>query len=73
MARSHEEKQIKSLSHYKEKQISHSVIVVISRANGHKGLKQSCPTRGPVEGFVRHSLGFRCSKSIPHNDNLSLF
>jgi len=26
---------------------------------------QLCPTRGPVEGFVRPSLGFRCSKSIP--------
>jgi len=34
---------------------------------------QLCPTRGPVEGFVRPSLGFRCSKSIPHTDNLSLF
>jgi len=28
---------------------------------------------GPVEGFVRLSLGFRCSKSILYTDNLSLF
>jgi len=26
--------------------------------------KQLCPTHGPVKGFVRSSLGFRCSKSI---------
>jgi len=31
-------------------------------------LDQPCPTRGPVEGFVRPNSGF-----IPHNDNLSLF
>jgi len=37
-----------------------------------KGLNQLCPTRGPVEGFVRPSLGVRCSKSILHTDNLSL-
>jgi len=24
---------------------------------------QLCPTRGPGEGFVRPSLGFRCSSS----------
>jgi len=36
-------------------------------------LNQLCPTRGPVEGFVRPSLGLRCSKSIPHTDNLSYF
>jgi len=41
------------------------------------GLEQLCSTRGmrvaccPVEGFVRPSLGFRCSKSILHTDNLS--
>jgi len=29
--------------------------------------------RMPGEGFVRSSLGFRCSKSILHTDNLSLF
>jgi len=28
---------------------------------------------GPVEGFVRPSRGLRCSKSILHTDNLSLF
>ena len=28
-------------------------------------LDQLCPTRGPVEGFMRPSLGFGCSKSIP--------
>jgi len=39
-------------------------------------LKQLCPTRGPVEGFVRPSLGFCCSKSTlqlttcPCYDNL---
>ena len=37
------------------------------------GLALLCPTRGPVEGFVRSRLGFRCSKSILHTDNLSLF
>jgi len=26
---------------------------------------------GPVNGFVRPSLGFRCSKSILYSDNLS--
>jgi len=35
-------------------------------------LEQLCPTRGPVEGFVRPSLGFRCGKSILHADKLSL-
>jgi len=35
--------------------------------------KQFCPTRGPGEGFVRPSLGFRCSTSSLHTDNLSLF
>jgi len=30
-------------------------------------------TCGPVEGFVRPSLGFRCSKSILHTHSLSLF
>ena len=28
---------------------------------------------GPVEGFVRPSLGFGSSKSILHTDNLFLF
>jgi len=28
---------------------------------------------GPVESFVRPSLGFRCSKSILYSDKLSLF
>jgi len=28
---------------------------------------------GPVEGLVWPSLGFHCSKSILHIDNLSLF
>jgi len=28
---------------------------------------------GSAEGFVRPSLGFRCSKSILYSDNLSLF
>jgi len=43
------------------------------------GIVQLCPTRvprvacGPVEGFVRFSLGFRCSKSILYSDNLSSF
>jgi len=27
----------------------------------------------PVDGFVRPSSGFRCSKSILYADNLSLF
>jgi len=36
-------------------------------------LIQLCPTRGPGEGFVRPGLGFRCSKSVLHTDNLSLF
>jgi len=31
---------------------------------GFRSLEQLCPTRGPVEGFVRPSLGFHCSKSI---------
>jgi len=40
-------------------------------------LEQLCPTRGsraaygPGEGFARPGLGFRCSKSILHTDNLS--
>jgi len=34
---------------------------------------QLCPTRGPVEGFVRPSSGFRCSVGSMHADNLSLF
>jgi len=38
-----------------------------------KQLGQLCPSRGPVEGFVRPSLGFRCSKRILYTDNLSLF
>jgi len=37
------------------------------------GLDQLCPTRGPVESFVRPNVGFRCSKSILYSDNLSLF
>ena len=36
-------------------------------------LCQLCQTRGPVEGFVRPSLGFRCSKCILYTDNLPLF
>jgi len=42
-------------------------------------LNQLCPTRGPraacgpVKGFVRLSLGFRCSQSILYSDNLFLF
>jgi len=28
---------------------------------------------GPVEGFVRPSLGVRCSENILHTDNLPLF
>jgi len=43
------------------------------RTTGLNGLAQLCPTRGPVEGFVRPSLGFSCSESILHIDNLSLF
>jgi len=31
------------------------------------------PTRGPIKGFVRPSLGFRCSESILYSDNPSLF
>jgi len=31
------------------------------------------PACCPIEGFVLPSLGFRCSKSILHADNLSLF
>jgi len=37
------------------------------------GLDQLCPTRGPVEGFERPSLGYRCSKGIQDTDNLSFF
>jgi len=33
-------------------------------------LKQLCPTRGPVEGFVRPSLGFRCSLSMAYTSAL---
>jgi len=33
-------------------------------------LNKVFPARGPVEGFVRSSLGFRCISS-PHTDNLS--
>ena len=36
-------------------------------------LEQLCPTCGPVEGFVRPSLGFLCSKSIPYTDNCPYF
>jgi len=36
-------------------------------------LIQLCPTRGPVEGFVRPSLGVRCGENILHTDSLSLF
>ena len=36
-------------------------------------LVQLCLTRKSAEGFVRSSLDFRCSKSILHTDNLSLF
>jgi len=36
-------------------------------------LVQLCPTRGPVEGFVRPSLSFGCSERILHTDNQSLF
>jgi len=41
-------------------------------------LEQLCPTRGPVEGFVRPSLGFHCNRSnyilttCPYFDNLQL-
>jgi len=28
---------------------------------------------GAVDGFMRHRLGFRCSKSMLYTDNLSLF
>jgi len=38
-----------------------------------KAQKQPCPTRDPVKGFVQPNLGFRCSKSSLHDDNLSLF
>jgi len=36
-------------------------------------LEQLCPTRGPVEGFVRSSSGVLCSTNILHTDNPSLF
>jgi len=39
-------------------------------------LNQLCPTAArmwPSQIFVRPSLGFCCSKSIPYTDNLSLF
>jgi len=45
----------------------------------HYALNQLCPTRGPwaacgpVEGFMRPSLGFCCSKSTLYTDNLSFF
>jgi len=31
------------------------------------------PACGPDEGFVRPNLGFRCCKSVPYTENLSLF
>jgi len=34
---------------------------------------QLCPTPDPIKGFVRPSLGFRCSKTILYSDNPSLF
>jgi len=43
-----------------------------------QALTQLCPTRGPVEGFVRPSLGFHCNRSdytlttCPYFDNLNL-
>jgi len=46
---------------------------------GLNGLNQLCPTRssqaacGPGKGFVRPALGFCCSRSILHTENLSLF
>ena len=44
-------------------------------AYGHTRAAMSIPRAscGPVEGFVRPSLGFRCSKSKLPFDNLSLF
>ena len=36
-------------------------------------LLQLCPTRGPVEGFVRLSLGFLSRISSLHTDHLALF
>jgi len=42
----------------------------------YNNLDQLCPTRGPVDGFVRPSLDFRCSKisyiltTYPYFDNL---
>jgi len=41
--------------------------------NSYNCLVQPCPTRVPVEGVVRPSLGFCWSKSILRTDNLSLF
>jgi len=38
-----------------------------------KGLEQLCPTRGPVEDFVRPSLDFRCCKSILHTATCPCF
>jgi len=35
-------------------------------------LGQRCPTRDPGDGFVQPGLGFLCSKSILHTDNLFL-
>jgi len=40
---------------------------------GNLALDQLCPTHSPFQGFMRPSLGFRCSKSILHTENLSLF
>jgi len=49
----------------------------VGKAFSSEDLRQLCPTRGhrascgPGEGFVRLSLGLRCSKSILHTGNLS--
>jgi len=43
-----------------------SAVAHFSRANmtWRYNLERVCPTRDPVDGFVRPRLGFRCSKII---------
>jgi len=53
--------------------VSTTVYAVTTSSSSFKTLQQLRPARGPVEGFVRLSLGFHCSISILNTDNLSYF
>ena len=39
----------------------------------HVRLKQLCPTRGPVEGFVRPILSFSCSDKVTYRQTTTYF